>query len=122
VIVLLALAWAPLTSHCQLESIPGLEFLHCSPEGHASTGDGGDPCQDGACCSIESAKYQSPRQQQIIPIVLALPPAGCFEVLERLLPVEISLATLTAGPPLFQNGWQFFFRTALSPRAPSLAS
>jgi hypothetical protein len=120
--VLLALAWAPLTSHCQLESIPGLEFLHCSPEGHASTDDGGDPCQDGACCSIESAKYQSPRQQEIIPVVLAILPTANFGLLERPLPVEISPGILTSDPPDLQNGWQFTFRTALSPRAPSPVS
>jgi hypothetical protein len=121
VIVLLALAWAPLTSHCQLESLPGLEFLHCAPAAHPST-DGGDPCQDGACCSIESANYQSPRPQEILTVLPTVLPAASFGLLERPVPVEVQPGIPTADPPGLQNSWQFSFRTALPPRAPSLAS
>ena len=121
VVALLALAWVPLTSHCQLEAVPGLEFLRCSSDVQSPT-EGGDPCQEGGCCTVESAKYQSPRQQEIIPVAVAILPADSFAFLDQSLPVEINLGILTAGPPGLPTSWQFFFRTALSPRAPSLAS
>jgi hypothetical protein len=121
VVALLALAWAPLTSHCQLESVPGLEFLRCSADVQMPT-EGGDPCQEGGCCTVESATYQSPRQQEITLVVVAILPGDSFGFLEPPLSNEVNLGVLNTGPPGLPTSWQFFFRTALSPRAPSLAS
>ena len=121
-VVLLALAWVPLTSHCQLESIPGLEFLRCVCDTQASP-KSGDSCQDDGCCAVELAKYQSPRQQEITPIVvMAMLPEASSGVLEQPLPPEFSLDLLTPAPSGLSTSWQFSFRTALPVRAPSLAS
>lgn len=121
-VVLLALAWVPLTSHCKLESIPGLEFLRCTCDTQSGP-NSGDPCQDDGCCAVESAKYQSPRQQEITPVfVVAILPAEILGMLEHSLPPEVSLGILTSAPPDLPTSWQFSLRTALPVRAPSLAS
>jgi len=119
---LLALTWVLLTSHCKIEVMPGFEFLRCAADVQPSN-EGGDPCKDAGCCSIESAQYQAPRQQEIAPIlVFAVVPADSLGVVERSLPKEVSLGILTAAPPELPTSWQFLSRTALPVRAPSLAS
>src|SRR4051812_3003890 len=45
--------WVPITSHCQLEKVPGLEFLHC-----ASDTPGNSDCQGDGCQVIESGFYK----------------------------------------------------------------
>ena len=122
IVALLALAWVPLTSHCILESIPGLEFLRCACDTQLPSSSG-DPCQDDGCCAVESAQYQSPRQQDLIPIVVfAIIPAEVFGVLQPSLPPEVSLGIVTSAPPDLTTSWQFSLRTALPVRAPSFAS
>lgn len=118
----MALAWVTATAHCQFEVLAGLEFLRCASDVQGPT-DGGDDCNDRECCSVESAKYQFSRQQEISPVVaLAIVPVADSAVLEQSLPVEVSLGILTAAPPELQASWQFSLRTALPVRAPSLAS
>lgn len=121
---LLALTWVLLTSHCRIEAMPGFEFLRCATDVHASdkANEGGDPCKDAGCCSIESAQYHAPRQHEIAAVVVAIVPADNFGVVEQSLPKEVSLGILTAAPPELPNSWQFLSRTALPVRAPSLAS
>lgn len=122
---LLALTWVLLTSHCRIEAMPGFEFLRCATDVHATdtTNEGGDPCKETGCCSIESAQYHAPRQHEIAPVVIAaIVPADDFGIVEQSLPKEVSLGILTAAPPELPSSWQFLSRTALPPRAPSLAS
>lgn len=122
---LLALTWVLLTSHCKIEAMPGFEFLRCATDIHApaESDSGGDPCKDAGCCSIESAQYHAPRQQEIAPVVvLDIIPADNFGVVEQLLTKEVSPGILTAAPPDLRTSWQFLSRTALPVRAPSLAS
>lgn len=119
---LLALSWALLTSHCQVEAMPGFEFLRCAPDSHQSD-ESGDPCKDNGCCAIESAQYYAPRQYEVVPvIVVGLAPLDNFDAVERSLPKDISLGILTAAPPELPRSWQFSLRTALLPRAPSVIS
>ena len=119
-VALLALAWVPLTSHCRLEAIPGLEFLRCSTDAENSTE--GDPCKDGGCCSVESAKYQSRQQHVALVVLAAILSEHNFAVVEHCLPSEVSLGILTSAPPELPSSWQFTLRTALPVRAPSLLS
>lgn len=120
VLALLVLAWVPVTSHCTLESVPGFEFLQCASEDESTSGNG-HGCND-SCCSVEFAKYQGPRHQDHIPLhVATLVPFDPIADVERSLPSEVSLGILTAAPPELPKVWQFLSRTALPPRAPSLA-
>ncbi len=124
-VVLVALTWVLLTSHCKIEAMPGFEFLRCATDIHApaESESGGDPCKDTGCCLIESAQYHAPRQHELAPVVvLAIVPADNFGVVEHSLPKEVSLGILTAAPPELPTSWQFLSRTALPVRAPSLAS
>ncbi len=118
----LAFAWVPLTAHCSISALPGFEFFRCSvEESHAShdSGGSGEPCNDGGCCAVESAKYQSSRQQPLEPIAPAsVPPIEDPVVLLRTRPAEVCLGVLTAAPPELPVGWQFSLRAALPVRAP----
>ena len=122
VVALMAFTWVSVTSHCQFERLSGFDFLQCSSDLQVPD-KGDDPCTDDGCCSVESAIYQSPRQQEVLPIVgLAVLPVDDFGIAEKSLPVEVSLGFLTAAPPELQASWLFFHRTALPVRAPSLFS
>lgn len=122
IVVVMALGWVTATSHCQLEVLSGLESLRCVSNFQSSNG-GADPCNDRECCSVESAKHQFSRQQEISPVVaLAIVPVADSAVLEQSLPAEVSLGILTAAHPELRASWQFSLRTALPVRAPSLAS
>lgn len=121
-IILLALAWVPLTSHCKLESLPGWEFLRCASEAPL-TPEEGDPCDEDGCCAVEFAKYQSSRQQEIAPVLLlGILPADPLGALDPLHPVGAGLGIPTSLPPELPVSWQFSLRAALPVRAPSLAS
>jgi hypothetical protein len=122
---LLALTWVLLTSHCRIEAMPGFELLRCATDIHepAESENGGDPCKDTGCCLFESAQYHAPRQHEIAPVVVfAVVPAEIFRAVTQSLPREVSLGLLTDAPPDLPTSWQFRSRTALPPRAPSLAS
>ena len=117
--VLVALAWVPLMSHCQLESVDGLEFLGCAADTDSLPAD----CSENGCCSVERSDYQAPGHQETIPILILAPlPAGTVAGSERSSPLQAILGPLTAAPPEMSAAWQFISRTAPPCRAPSLAS
>jgi hypothetical protein len=104
--------------HCKLETIPGLEFLRCPSDTDASS-----DCQGDGCETVESALYKVPDHQNITP-----EPVLDTVVLPSLLeredpPCENPPCWLvTSAPPELPKVWQFSFRTALPPRAPSIVS
>lgn len=114
----LALAWLPVTSHCQMEVLPGLEFLQCGTDNSQP-----DNCGDSGCCAVESSSYQTTRNDESCPLIvlnlLALVPVP---VVESSLPQEVSLGVLTSAPPEISRSWQFLSRSALPVRAPSSVS
>lgn len=115
-VLLLALAWVPMMAHCNLEAIPGFQFLTCdtseaSPDSH---------CGEG-CCSFESSSYHVESSKLTPPIVFVtlLCDFLFFE------PKDLGLDPERrpfAIPPELSKTWQFVFRTALPVRAPSIAS
>jgi hypothetical protein len=119
--LLLAVAWMPLTEHCQLESLTGLAVLRCGPVEVGGAPDG-SPCHGESCCSWESGQYQlPPGQPEVAAPLLAVSP--------RVLAVEIEEAQAAAvgsflmdAPPEPPRPWQFSLRAALPVRAPSIAS
>jgi hypothetical protein len=118
-VIMITLVWALVASHCRIAALPGMAFLQCSQDVHGSN-ESGDPCQDHGCCAVESAKYHAPRQQDLLPEVLvAILPPAFFEVVDHSLPTEVSVGVLVAAPPDLPTAWQFIYRTALPPRAPS---
>ena len=116
----LALLWLPITSHCQLEVLPTLEFLACCDHEESAPHEDNDCEQDG-CASVESGDY---RTQEYEPVLVAPELSALYvaaAVLEAL-PADVSFGISTTAPPEQQRCWQFVLRAALPVRAPSLAS
>jgi len=119
--LLLALVavWAPMSMHCRLVEWPAFDFLACC-ENEKGLPYGGEDCRGDACDVIESGQYKPQSVQRwILPLTLAsvtwsrpgdisVPPVRTWT------PVAGSLA-----PPELAVGWQFHWRVAASPRAPS---
>ena len=119
---LTAFAWLSMTMHCQLEKVPGFEFLACLTESNCHSTESSSK-GDAGCCSAEKSEYKAEQLRITIqtPDLLAISAAPLLD-LANSLPAEVSIGILTAGPPELPTSWQFSFRTALPPRAPSLAS
>ena len=118
---LLAL-WLPATNHCRLEQLPGLRFLACCDHEDAAAPHH-DDCRTDDCAAVESGLYKtvSGRIQSPAPVLLT---ATLLAVVPDEIPVPPAsqLTRSTAIAPGDSGGWQFSFRTALPPRAPSFAS
>lgn len=119
VFALAAFIWLPVSAHCQLESVPGFEFLRCATTSQNSQGH----CNDGGCCSVEKSQYKSEQQRATLASPIFLP-AVLTPILDAThsLPAEVSVGILTAAPPELPTTWHFLSRTALPARAPSIAS
>jgi hypothetical protein len=114
-LVLLVL-WVPLTSHCTWENLADLALFKCPTDTEQQSSD----CADDGCAQLETAKYRNTVSQPD----LTPPP---FQVLFQLaapltLPGTLTCVANAALPPEISPGWQFTFRTALPPRAPSFVS
>jgi hypothetical protein len=118
---LAAVLWLPMSAHCQLEKIPALKFLACEAASDCA-GQHSD-CDDAGCCPAENAQYKSNQIRVTIPSpdLLPLLPIALMRIPARVL-AEFSACVSAAAPPEFLTSWQFVFRTALPPRAPSIAS
>jgi hypothetical protein len=110
--------WLPITSHCQLERVPGLEFLHCAADTSESSNCEGDGCQ-----TVESGLYKISDHSTIAPVPVCGP--FLFMLPHRSLE-DSSLVgpgrAQSSFPPDLPQRWQFISRTALPIRAPSFAS
>lgn len=121
VLALVAL-WVPATLHCQLEELPGLQFLACCDHGETAPHQD-DDCRTDSCAMVEGGLYKTNNSK-----VTAAP------MVSRL--VVNPVVTLSANPlstglrshlasdksPELPVTWQFSRRTALPPRAPSFVS
>lgn len=120
-VLLMALLWVPITAHCQLESVAGLEFLRCDSDSD-HTSDNKEACGDG-CCQVESGHYQVSRNQNIAPAVALL--LATLDILADFQLPKLaapSQGLQPASPPELSVTWQFIARAALPVRAPSVAS
>ena len=123
-VVALALLWVPITSHCQLESIPSLTaLLACCEHEETSAPHEDQDCEQDACASVESGDYRTQEREPllVIPDHISIEVAVVVVELSSV-PDKISLSILTPAAPKQDHIWQFAFRTALPVRAPSLAS
>jgi len=114
--------WLSATNHCKLEEIPGLSFLACCDHSAAPHQD--SDCDTDGCAQVEDGLYKT-EDSNVAAQAPLLVLTVCLD--------EIIAETLAALPPLRANfstvalpelpvTWQFSFRTALPPRAPSFAS
>lgn len=116
-LVLLVL-WVPLTSHCTWENISDLALFKCSAEAAPQPEQKSD-CADDGCAQLETATYRNSDAQSDVtpPDFLAL-----FQLLTVTVPAGQTCAAAVTVPPEISTGWQFAFRAALPPRAPSFVS
>lgn len=123
-LVLTALLWLPLSSHCQLEVIPGLEFLSCCTHTGKTPHQDND-CKTDGCESVESGFYKTEDRSVDIthPANVAMPAILVALLLDASLPIPAgSNLDVSQSPPELSKIWQFASRAALPVRAPSIAS
>ena len=118
----LAAVWLVATNHCKLELIPSLGFLVCCAHGDAAPHQDND-CDTDNCAAVEKSFYKSEDTQPSVTVpdfVLADSLTLSLDELARVSPVCFNLPAF--APPELPVTWQFSYRTALPPRAPSIAS
>lgn len=114
-LMLLALLWAPVTSHCMFERLDGFDFLSCctheeetaEPAHHEE-----EDCSTDACAVVEEGSYKLQDHDDLL--------ASVTEVSYQARPKRTD--TMVGGarpPPDIAVGWQFSHRAAPLIRAPS---
>jgi hypothetical protein len=121
VAMLLLVMWGLATMHCALEQVAGFEFLACCQHPDTVPHQDND-CSSDACAVVESGFYMIEEQASPVP----LPGLGLSFVLplwESFPPTPVPRCEPpNCSPPELPRTWQFSFRTALPPRAPSLVA
>lgn len=106
--------------HCILEGVPGFDFLKtcCFVDSAPSVP---QDCERDECV-VESGDYRAEEQTVSAPQPLLLL-ALVSSVIEVPRPEpQVASVVASESPPELPKVWQFSHRTALSPRAPSIAS
>ena len=107
--------WVPITAHCNLEKIAGLEFLHCPSDTPESSNCEGDGCQ-----TVESGSYKISDNSELVPRPVFCVVAYVMErPAEYVQPLVDPLQLLSSPPPDLPRIWQFVSRAAMPVRAPS---
>jgi hypothetical protein len=121
--LVLTVFWLPVSVHCQLEQLPGLEFLSCCDHEETTAPHQDDDCEGDACAVVESGLYKTEERHLSLPAPdllstvfrhLDLAEEFCFAV-------DQTSASETV-PAELSRTWQFLSRAALPPRAPSFVS
>jgi hypothetical protein len=117
----ITLLWVLVSSHCVLESVPGVDLFSCAPDIEHEA----DPSHgcDEECCPVEFADYQTQREPDRILSTgsFATLSTPALESHDGLIPGP-PLGIQSAAPPDFSRTWHFLQRSALPVRAPSLVS
>jgi hypothetical protein len=116
----LALLWVPMTSHCDLEHLPGMGFIACC-ELPQSGPHQDDDCETDVCATVESGHYKTEERAVTAPapclIALLVSPLLAASSSEEFSALPIPPSIREDLPPR----WAFILRQASSPRAPSSA-
>jgi len=114
--------WPLVVSHCDLEQLPGFQFLACG-NGDADTPHQEKQCDTDSCATVESGLYKTESGYLEVPTPsVALSPFLTASLLEAARLDFANNATFDPAPPEIPSAWQFLLRTALPPRAPSFVS
>ena len=128
----LAVLWLPMTMHCQLAGMRICCAVGSCCEDDACAGEP-DACHDVACCGnpsnhhsgtckiVESGNYFLKKATLALPAAasVAATVGPAVPALRRGLPPVATLTEATGAPPGWGRVWQFVFRAAVAPRAPS---
>jgi hypothetical protein len=121
VAVLLLVLWMPVTMHCALETVPGFGFLQCccgEDEGQPQSGD----CEEDVCGTVESGFYKIEDNPSLAPGLAMMRVLATDWVAETLSDPPSLIEVPSAAPPELPRIWQFSYRTARPPRAPSFVA
>lgn len=112
-------AWMPAASLCLAECTGLVKRGDCCPEESSGSAD----AAAHSCCLLASGNYKSDAHRPLLvaPDALANPQLLSL-VSVAFLSSNLALPLPALSPPELPVTWQFSFRTALPPRAPSLAS
>ena len=114
--------WPLVVSHCDLEQLPGFEFLACG-DGAAETPHQDNECETDSCASVESGLYKTESGRLEVPTPsVTLSAFLTASLLEATRFDSACNVTFDSTPPEIPSAWRFLLRTALPPRAPSLVS
>jgi hypothetical protein len=117
-----ALVWLPAVSCCLIDASGLLEKRECCSKEHSRAVPGPGNC-DKPCGALASAAYVPQQSQLLVIAPIGLPLFDFADLLTAIQsPVRISHDFPATAPPELAGHWQFSFRSALSPRAPSLTS
>jgi len=122
VALMLALVWLPAVSCCLIDASGLLGKRDCCSKEHSPSVPSPGNC-DQPCGVLASATFL-PQQHQLL--IIAPVGVALFDCAEFLLEVQRSAGIgrehPATAPPELAGHWQFSFRTASPPRAPSFAS
>ena len=122
VALMLALLWLPAVSCCLMDTSGLVSKQDCCSQEHAPSVPGPGNC-DQPCGALASASYLPQQSQLLVIAPVGVPLFDCaFSPTEIPRPAGVGRALPATAPPELAGHWQFSFRTALSPRAPSFAS
>ncbi len=122
VAVLLALVWLPAVSCCLIDASGLLGKQDCCSKEHSHSTPGPGNC-DQPCGALASASYLPQQSQSLLIAPIGVPLFdAAFPLVEIHRPAGVGRDLPATAPPEMAGHWQFSFRTALSPRAPSFAS
>lgn len=120
--LLMVALWPLVVSHCDLEQLPGFEFLACG-DGAAQTPHQDNECETDSCASVESGLYKTESGRLEVPTPsVTVSPLLTASLLEATRLDSASNVTFDSAPPEIPTAWRFLLRTALPPRAPSFVS
>jgi hypothetical protein len=113
--------WLGAANHCRLENVPALKFLACNPQAKtAPHQDNG--CEQDSCATVEKAAFKTLKANVAARSPMLLLPATFVGTVRTEAQLDTSFEGFPALPPELPVTWQFSFRTAAPPRAPSFAS
>jgi hypothetical protein len=109
----------PATLHCQLERLPGFDFLECCcGEPSPAARD----CQTAPCDQIEVGFFKSESRTAFGRLPTPTPVAIVAVPAQSLAGVRVPPVAASPGPPELTPSWQFLLRAAQPPRAPTFVS
>jgi hypothetical protein len=115
--------WLPATSLCLVETAGFLSSDGCCPSGETNSTPANESTADSTCCVLAWGNYKANEDDRPIissPLFTYFLIANLPELTER--DATPQWNSVTSSPPELVKGWQFSFRTALLPRAPSFVS
>jgi len=121
--ILLAFTYPLAAGYCLIEKTGWVTPVDCCAETASPQHEEKEPCEGYGCCPIEYAVYSSVDAGVVdVPALSTDLLFTAFILLTQPPVVETPPFSLERSPPDIPKSWQFFFRTALPPRAPSFLS